>query len=89
MGILSALMRLGRRAAPAVDEAVPMPLRPPRQVGPGGMTIRPAEPMKRSFQGGSEDLMEAARITVVLVVDAGQRLLGAISINDLMRAKVI
>jgi len=35
------------------------------------------------------DLMEAARITVVLVVDADQRLRGAISINDLMRAKVI
>ncbi|MDN3919087.1 KpsF/GutQ family sugar-phosphate isomerase [Roseateles violae] len=34
-------------------------------------------------------LMEAARITLVLVVDAGQQLLGAISINDLMRAKVI
>jgi arabinose-5-phosphate isomerase len=33
--------------------------------------------------------MEAARITVVLVVDADKRLLGAISINDLMRAKVI
>ena len=26
------------------------------------MTIRPAEPMKRSFRGGSEDLMEAARM---------------------------
>ncbi|MET0520262.1 MAG: KpsF/GutQ family sugar-phosphate isomerase [Burkholderiaceae bacterium] len=35
------------------------------------------------------DLMEAARITVVLVVDAQQRLQGAITINDLMRAKVI
>lgn len=35
------------------------------------------------------DLMEAARITVVLVVDDEQRLVGAISINDLMRAKVI
>ncbi len=35
------------------------------------------------------DLMEAARITVVLVVDADQRLLGAVTINDLMRAKVI
>ncbi|MCV2360792.1 KpsF/GutQ family sugar-phosphate isomerase [Paucibacter sp. TC2R-5] len=35
------------------------------------------------------DLMEAARITVVLVVDAEQRLQGAITINDLMRAKVI
>ncbi|HEY4082200.1 MAG TPA: KpsF/GutQ family sugar-phosphate isomerase [Burkholderiaceae bacterium] len=35
------------------------------------------------------DLMEEWRITVVLVVDADQRLQGAISINDLMRAKVI
>ncbi len=35
------------------------------------------------------DMMEEARITVVLVVDAGHRLQGAISINDLMRAKVI
>ena len=35
------------------------------------------------------DLMEDARITVVLVVDAQAKLLGAISINDLMRAKVI
>ena len=35
------------------------------------------------------DLMEEARITVVLVVDEERRLQGAISINDLMRAKVI
>jgi arabinose-5-phosphate isomerase len=35
------------------------------------------------------DLMEAARITVVLVVDEQRHLLGAVSINDLMRAKVI
>lgn len=35
------------------------------------------------------DLMEAARIHVVLVVDPAHHLLGAISINDLMRAKVI
>lgn len=35
------------------------------------------------------DLMESARITLVLAVDADQRLQGAISINDLMRAKVI
>jgi len=34
-------------------------------------------------------LMEAARITVVLVVDAQHKLQGAITINDLMRAKVI
>jgi len=35
------------------------------------------------------DLMEAARITLVLVVDEAHHLLGAISINDLMSAKVI
>ncbi len=34
-------------------------------------------------------MMEEARITVVLVVDGERRLQGAISINDLMRAKVI
>jgi len=35
------------------------------------------------------DLMEEARITVVLVVDDVGRLVGAISSNDLLRAKVI
>ena len=35
------------------------------------------------------DLMESARITLVLAVDAQRRLVGAISINDLMQAKVI
>lgn len=35
------------------------------------------------------DLMESARITLVLVADDAQRLIGAISINDLMQAKVI
>jgi arabinose-5-phosphate isomerase len=35
------------------------------------------------------DLMEEARITVVLVVDEADRLVGAVSLNDLMRAKVI
>ncbi|MBH9577353.1 KpsF/GutQ family sugar-phosphate isomerase [Inhella proteolytica] len=35
------------------------------------------------------DLMEEARITVVLVVDEAGRLVGAVSSNDLLRAKVI
>ncbi len=35
------------------------------------------------------DLMERHRITSVLVVDADQRLVGALNSNDLMRAKVI
>ena len=35
------------------------------------------------------ELMEQHRITSVLVVDAAGRLVGAININDLMRAKVI
>jgi arabinose-5-phosphate isomerase len=35
------------------------------------------------------DLMEARRITSVLVVDEAGRLCGAVNSNDLMRAKVI
>ena len=35
------------------------------------------------------DLMEQHRVTGLLVVDAGERLVGAINSNDLMRAKVI
>jgi arabinose-5-phosphate isomerase len=35
------------------------------------------------------DLMEAQRITSVLVVDGAERLIGALNSNDLMRAKVI
>jgi arabinose-5-phosphate isomerase len=35
------------------------------------------------------ELMEEHRITSVLVVDGDQRLVGALSINDLLRAKVI
>ena len=35
------------------------------------------------------ELMERARITSVLVLDAGGRLVGALNSNDLMRAKVI
>ena len=34
-------------------------------------------------------LMEQARISVVLVADADNKLVGALSINDLLRAKVI
>jgi arabinose-5-phosphate isomerase len=35
------------------------------------------------------ELMEQHRITLVLVVDAHDQLAGALTINDLMRAKVI
>jgi arabinose-5-phosphate isomerase len=49
----------------------------PRTVAPDALAVDAA------------DMMEAARITVVLVVDAERHLLGAITINDLMRAKVI
>jgi len=35
------------------------------------------------------DVMEQFRITSVLVVDAGNQLVGALNSNDLMRAKVI
>lgn len=49
----------------------------PRTVGADALAVEAA------------DLMEASRITSVLVVDADGRLMGALNSNDLMRAKVI
>jgi arabinose-5-phosphate isomerase len=49
----------------------------PRTIGAEALAVDAAE------------MMERARITLVLVVDDEQRLVGAISINDLMQAKVI
>ncbi len=74
-GDLRRLVEQGRdlRALTAAEVAHPRP----RTVGADALAVDAA------------DLMEAARITVVLVVDAERKLLGAISINDLMRAKVI
>jgi arabinose-5-phosphate isomerase len=51
--------------------------RTPRTVRPEALAVDAA------------DLMEEARITLVLVVDAERRLVGALNSNDLMRAKVI
>jgi len=74
-GDLRRLVEQGRdlRALTAAEVAHPRP----RTVGADALAVDAA------------DLMEAARITVVLVTDADKRLVGAISINDLMRAKVI
>ncbi|MFO1225405.1 SIS domain-containing protein [Roseateles sp.] len=74
-GDLRRLVESGRdlRALTAAEVATPRP----RTVAVDALAVDAA------------DLMEAARITVVLVVDAEQHLLGAISFNDLMRAKVI
>lgn len=49
----------------------------PRRVHPDALAVDAA------------DLMEQHRITSVLVVDAQQRMVGALNSNDLMRAKVI
>ncbi|MBC7993059.1 MAG: KpsF/GutQ family sugar-phosphate isomerase [Rhizobacter sp.] len=51
--------------------------RKPRTVRPNALAVEAA------------DLMEEARITLVLVVDGSGLLVGALSFNDLMRAKVI
>jgi arabinose-5-phosphate isomerase len=51
--------------------------RTPRTVRPEALAVEAA------------DLMEEARITLVLVVDAEGKLVGALNSNDLMRAKVI
>jgi arabinose-5-phosphate isomerase len=61
------------RALTAVDVMHPRP----RTVRPDVLAVEAA------------DLMEAHRITSVLVVEADGRLVGALNFNDLMRAKVI
>lgn len=44
------------------NEPPPAPIRPPpRQIGAGGLPVRPREPFRNSMRGGSEDLREAAR----------------------------
>lgn len=63
MGLLSALFRMGRKAAPEVEEAVTrIPMSPVREIGAGGLPVRESEPFKRSFRGGTEDLLEAVRM---------------------------
>ncbi len=53
------------------------------------MTRRPRIVRDDALAVDAADLMEDARITAVLVVDAEDRLVGALNFNDLMRAKVI
>ena len=53
------------------------------------MNPRPRTVLPQALAVDAADLMEEARITVVLVVNEAHQLLGALSINDLMRAKVI
>jgi len=53
------------------------------------MHARPRMVRAQALAVDAADLMEEARITVVLVVDEAGQLQGALSINDLMRAKVI
>jgi len=53
------------------------------------MHARPRTLRADALAAEAADLMEQHRITSVLVVDAAGLLIGALSINDLMRAKVI
>ncbi|MBV8471690.1 MAG: KpsF/GutQ family sugar-phosphate isomerase [Burkholderiaceae bacterium] len=53
------------------------------------MHVRPRSVRAEALAVDAADLMESARITVVLVVDEAGQLEGAIHINDLMSAKVI
>jgi arabinose-5-phosphate isomerase len=53
------------------------------------MTRHPRTVRDDALAVEAADLMEDARITSVLVVDAQGRLVGALNSNDLMRAKVI
>jgi arabinose-5-phosphate isomerase len=49
----------------------------PRRIGPDALAAEGA------------DLMEQHRITALAVVDSGDRLVGMLTIGDLMRAKVV
>jgi len=53
------------------------------------MHVRPRTIRPDALAVEAADLMEEARITLVLVVDEGGLLVGAVNSNDLMRAKVI
>ena len=53
------------------------------------MHARPAHVRADALAVEAAELMEQHRITSVLVVDAAGVLVGALNINDLMRAKVI
>jgi arabinose-5-phosphate isomerase len=53
------------------------------------MHARPRTVRAEQLAVDAADLMEEARITVVLVVDEAGRLVGALNSNDLLRAKVI
>ncbi len=53
------------------------------------MTRNPRTVRDDALAVEAADLMEDARITSVLVVDAEGQLVGALNSNDLMRAKVI
>ncbi|WKB55175.1 KpsF/GutQ family sugar-phosphate isomerase [Eleftheria terrae] len=53
------------------------------------MTRNPRQVRDDALAVEAADLMEEARITSVLVVDAAGQLVGALNFNDLMRAKVI
>lgn len=53
------------------------------------MHPRPKTIREDALAASAAELMEAHRITVVLVVDADLRLVGVLTIGDLMRAKVV
>lgn len=61
MGLLSRLLGLGRRrVTPEIIEDIARMTRPPTEIAPNGMPIRPAQPFRQSLVGGGDDLAEAA-----------------------------
>ncbi len=77
-GDLRRLIESGHQGADLLSLKAADVMRPrPRQVRADALAVEAA------------DLMEAHRITSVLVVDADDRIVGALNTNDLMQAKVI
>jgi arabinose-5-phosphate isomerase len=53
------------------------------------MTAHPRTVRPQQLAAEAAQVMEQYKISQLLVVDAGQRLVGALNMHDLMRAKVI
>lgn len=65
----------GRMVRRAADPPPPL-TRPPTQIAPNGMPIRPPQPFRNSLRGGNDDLAEAASMRAPDVGNAGGGMVG-------------
>lgn len=63
---------LARSPFPTPPDPSPPLTRPPTDIAPNGMPIRPPQPFRNSLRGGNDDLAEAAGMRPTQTPDAGQ-----------------